>query len=94
MEERYLSTEQFAKILNVTKTTVLRWIRSGKITAYNLNGRYRIPASEIEKLLKKELATSPLQRHLAKVSKAREQSKHTHSELNNPNQGKQSGEKQ
>jgi len=52
MEERYLSTREFAKIMGVSRVTVIKWIKSGKIVAYNVHGRWRIPYSEIEKLLK------------------------------------------
>jgi predicted site-specific integrase-resolvase len=31
---------------------VIKWIKSGRITAYNVNGRWRIPYSEVERLLK------------------------------------------
>jgi len=51
MEERYLSTREFAKIMGVSRVTVIKWIKSGKIVAYNVHGRWRIPYSEVKKLL-------------------------------------------
>ena len=51
MEERYLSTREFAKIMGVSRVTVVKWIKSGKIAAYNIHGRWRIPYSEFKRLL-------------------------------------------
>jgi excisionase family DNA binding protein len=50
--ERYLSTREFAKLLGVSRTTVVKWIKSGRIAAYSVHGRWRIPYSEVERLLK------------------------------------------
>ena len=52
MEERYLSTGGFAEILGVSRVTVIKWIKSGKIVAYNVHGKWRIPVSEVERLLR------------------------------------------
>jgi predicted site-specific integrase-resolvase len=30
--------------------TVIKWIKSGRIAAYNVRGRWRIPYSEVERL--------------------------------------------
>jgi len=49
--ERYLSTREFARIMGVARVTVIKWIRKGRITAYNVHGRWRIPYSEVERLL-------------------------------------------
>jgi putative resolvase len=49
--ERYLSTREFAKMLGVARVTVIKWIKSGRIAAYNVHGRWRIPYSEVERLL-------------------------------------------
>jgi len=51
VEERYLSTREFARILGVSRVTVVKWIKSGKIVAYNVHGRWRIPYSEVKRLL-------------------------------------------
>jgi Predicted site-specific integrase-resolvase len=37
--------------VGVAKGTVIKWIKSGRITAYNVHGRWRIPYSEVERLL-------------------------------------------
>jgi len=36
----------------MSRSGVMKWIREGKIKAYNVNGRWKIPYSEIERLLK------------------------------------------
>ncbi len=51
MTERYLSTSEFAEIMGVSRVTVIKWIKSGKVVAYNVHGKWRIPASEVERLL-------------------------------------------
>jgi len=43
---------ELARLLGVSRVTVIKWIRSGRIHAYNINGYYYIPESEVEKLLK------------------------------------------
>ncbi|MGC8953493.1 MAG: helix-turn-helix domain-containing protein [Desulfurococcus sp.] len=52
MGEHYLGTTEFARILDVSRVTVIKWIKSGRITVYNVNGRWRIPYSEVERVLK------------------------------------------
>ena len=37
--------------MGVARVTVIKWIKSGRITAYNVHGRWRIPYSEVERLL-------------------------------------------
>jgi len=50
--ERYLSTREFAELLSVSRVAVIKWIKSGRTTAYEVHGKWRIPYSEVEKLLK------------------------------------------
>ena len=52
MSERYLSTREFARVLGVSRVTVVKWIKKGKITAYSVHGKWRIPYSEVERLLR------------------------------------------
>ncbi len=54
MEERYLSTRDFARILGVSRVTVIKWIKTGRIAAYNVHGKWRIPYSEVERLVRGE----------------------------------------
>jgi excisionase family DNA binding protein len=52
LTERYLSTREFAKLLGVSRVTVIKWIKSGRIVAYSVHGKWRIPYSEVERLLR------------------------------------------
>ncbi len=48
--ERYYTTDEAAKILNVTPATVRRWIRAGKLRAFkDPYGTYKIPESELQR---------------------------------------------
>ena len=52
MSERYLTTGEYAEIIGVSRSTVISWIKSGRIVAYSVNGRWRIPYSEVERVLR------------------------------------------
>jgi len=43
-----LKIEDVAKLLNVSATTIRRWLQDGKIPAYRLNHQYRFSKAEIE----------------------------------------------
>jgi excisionase family DNA binding protein len=47
LSERYLTTREFAEIIGVSRSTVISWIKSGRIVAYSVNGRWRIPHTEV-----------------------------------------------
>jgi len=50
--EKLMKVSEVAKILNVSRHTVLNWIRKGKMKAIRLpGGRYRIPESEVRRIL-------------------------------------------
>jgi len=50
--ERMLRSGQVAEILGVDRHTVIKWIRESRIKAVRLpSGRYRIPESEVRKIL-------------------------------------------
>jgi excisionase family DNA binding protein len=50
--ERYLSTREFANLLGVSRVTVIKWIKSGRIVAFSVHGKWRIPYSEVERILR------------------------------------------
>jgi len=51
-KERMLRSGEVAEILGVDRHTVVKWIKEGKIKAVKLpSGRYRIPESEVKKIL-------------------------------------------
>jgi excisionase family DNA binding protein len=52
LSERYLSTREFAELLGVSRAAVVEWIKGGGITAYSIHGRWRIPYSEVERVLR------------------------------------------
>ena len=49
--DRYLTPSDVAEIFGMSRSGVIKWIREGKIKAIEINGRWRIPYSEIERLL-------------------------------------------
>lgn len=56
--ENYYSIKEVADVLSVTRQTLSRWIKSGKLKAINLSiasekPRYRISNSEIVRILGK-----------------------------------------
>ena len=52
MSELYLTTREFVRIIGVSRSTVISWVKSGRIVAYSVHGKWRIPYSEVERLLK------------------------------------------
>ena len=52
--ERLLSPSEVARIFGVTRAAVIKWIRTGKVYAVEVHGRWRIPYSEVERLLRGE----------------------------------------
>jgi excisionase family DNA binding protein len=54
MPDRFLTVQEAADLLRVHQQTVRVWLRAGKLRGRLIGGRksgYRIPASEIERLL-------------------------------------------
>lgn len=48
-----IGTSEVAEILNVSRSSVLRWIERGDIPAVQLpSGRYRVPRAAVDALLK------------------------------------------
>jgi len=50
--ERYLGTREFAKLLGVSRVTVIKWIKGGRVAAYSVHGRWRTPYGEVEGVLR------------------------------------------
>jgi len=48
---RLYRTGEVAKKLGVSKMTVLRWIKAGKLKAHRIGKEYRVPESEIKRIL-------------------------------------------
>ena len=49
--EQGYTIEEACQILGVSRPTVVRWLRSGKLPATRVGGRWKVPAEEIEKRL-------------------------------------------
>jgi excisionase family DNA binding protein len=49
--EVYLTPTQAAALLGVYYSTVIKWIKRGRIRAYMVAGRWRIPLTEVLKLI-------------------------------------------
>ncbi len=52
MEDKYYSIQEVAHALNVAYLTVYRWIKCGKLPAYQIEKQYRLKKSELEFFLK------------------------------------------
>jgi PTS system nitrogen regulatory IIA component len=63
-----LKIEDVAKLLNVSATTIRRWLTDGKIPAYRLNHQYRFSKTEIEDwVLSHKLSTGQTSPYNAQV---------------------------
>ena len=51
IEDVYLTPSQAAALLGVYYSTVIKWIKKGKIKAYMVAGRWKIPLTEVLKLI-------------------------------------------
>lgn len=49
--EQFLKTDEVAKVFSVRPKTVRMWIDRGELRAVKLNRQWRVPASEISRLL-------------------------------------------
>src|SRR4051812_26943739 len=50
-EDPFFSVVEVCKILDISRPTAMRWLRSGKLPATMVGGKWRIPSSEIQKRL-------------------------------------------
>ena len=55
MRGTYISTEELAKTLNVTRMTVIRMIKDGRVKAAKVGKRYHILARDVPAILGKQL---------------------------------------
>jgi chromosome partitioning protein len=60
--ERLLSTQEVADRLSVDKKTVLRYLRSGKLSGSRIGRDYRIPEGAVTGLLRRTNSLSPAER--------------------------------
>jgi len=52
MEEKYYTPQEIASMLKVAYMTVYRWIRAGKLQAYQVQKQYRIREADFKKFMK------------------------------------------
>ena len=53
-------TGKVAKMLGVSRVTVIRWIKQGKIKAVRIGKEFRIPESEVKRLLKGKITNTAI----------------------------------
>ncbi len=51
MEKTFYSTSEVAALFGISRVTVYRWVKDGKIQAYGLGKNLKIPFFEIKRLL-------------------------------------------
>lgn len=52
MYKTFFSTSETARLLNINRVTVYRWIKEKKLEAHKMGMRFRIPSSEVARLLR------------------------------------------
>ena len=56
MKKKYLTIKELATAIGVAPATVTKWIRDGKVSAYQVGpyelSPYRIPATEAERVIR------------------------------------------
>ena len=58
MKDRFYTAQEIADILKVDYMTVYRWIRAGKLGAYQVQKQYRIKESDFQKFMEANKANS------------------------------------
>jgi len=48
----FLSTQDLASLLGVTRQTIRNWIKSGQIKAYHIGQNLKIPMAEAQRILR------------------------------------------
>ncbi len=60
-EVLYLTTEEVAKRLRMNTRTVVRLIKSGKLTAFKAGARWRIPITALDAMIERNLSNKEIQ---------------------------------
>jgi excisionase family DNA binding protein len=58
MEDKYYTPQEIAELLKVAYMTVYRWIRAGKLQAYQVQKQYRIREADFNKFMETNKKTS------------------------------------
>ena len=56
--ERWLSVEEIAKHLGVSKETIYRWVEKSKIPAHKVGRQWKFQVSEIDQWVRSEQSTN------------------------------------
>jgi len=54
MNEEFFTLHEVAKLLKISYMTVFRWVKAGKLEAYQIGKQYRIKQSTLDKFLEKK----------------------------------------
>jgi excisionase family DNA binding protein len=58
MEDKYYITQEIADTAKLDYMTVYRWIRAGKLEAYQVQKQYRIKEADFDKFMEANKATN------------------------------------
>jgi excisionase family DNA binding protein len=64
MPDEFYTTEELAEYLKLSEQTIRSWIRQGKVKSLKFGRAHRIPAEEVQRLLKE--AREQSEQHVAK----------------------------
>jgi excisionase family DNA binding protein len=56
MPDKFYTPDELAAMLKVTRGAIYKWIGEGRITAHKFGRTVRIPAVEVERLLRESVA--------------------------------------
>ena len=59
MYERLLTPAEVAEYLRISRRTVVRWVREGRLRAIRVGRQWRIPAEEVQRVVQKGLHVQP-----------------------------------
>jgi len=59
MEEKFLTTEQVAEILQVHPFTILKFLKDGRLNGIKLGRVYRIKQSDVETFIEERMTNKP-----------------------------------
>ena len=61
MEEKYYTPQEIAELLKINYMTVYRWIRAGKLEAYQVQKQYRIREADFNRFMEanKRVSSKP-----------------------------------
>ncbi len=69
MSESLYSTSEVAKLFEINRVTIYRWVQEGVVKAYKVGKHLKIPASEVERLWKEFGFPGASYLHVSDISK-------------------------